>query len=206
MAPVALQPLGSLSRLFLLVLFAVALFVIFRPAPPDVLPQLPRAMPPAEPDRPVVLAPPGPGDPNDNAPPPPPPIERSRRPLPPEPTPQASPQPPAEPDAEHKLHYETTTIDNITVRGREGDVAYRGQIDVAKTLSRIEAGQSLPFADDGITFENREHRLPARPRGYYHEFVHPTPHLPSPGPQRIVVGERGEVYYTPDHYRTFRKL
>ena len=69
-------------------------------------------------------------------------------------------------------------------------------------------GFDLPASGnhDGIVFENREGRLPKRPRGYYREYVHPTPDLSGPGPQRVVVGESHEVYYTPDHYRSFRRI
>lgn len=41
------------------------------------------------------------------------------------------------------------------------------------------------------------------PVGYYTEYVHPTPGILGPGPQRIVVGQGGEMYYTADHYKTF---
>ena len=53
---------------------------------------------------------------------------------------------------------------------------------------------------------NKEGLLPARPRGYYREWVHPTPGVSGPGPQRIVTGSGGEVFYTPDHYKTFIPL
>lgn len=40
---------------------------------------------------------------------------------------------------------------------------------------------------------------------YYHEYVHPTPGLPSgdPGEQRVVIGKGGETYFTDDHYIHF---
>jgi len=44
------------------------------------------------------------------------------------------------------------------------------------------------------------------PAGYYTEYVHPTPGISGPGPQRIVVGKQGETYYTNDHYKTFIKI
>ena len=34
----------------------------------------------------------------------------------------------------------------------------------------------------------------------------PTPEASGPGPQRIVSGQDGDLWYTPDHYETFRKL
>ncbi len=33
--------------------------------------------------------------------------------------------------------------------------------------------------------------------------VVPTPGVNGVGPQQIVTGRNGEVYYTPDHYKTF---
>lgn len=45
--------------------------------------------------------------------------------------------------------------------------------------------------------------LPQRPTVHYAEYVHPTPGISGPGPQRLVVGKGGEVYYTADHYKTF---
>ena len=99
---------------------------------------------------------------------------------------------------------ENETARNVVVRDEDGDVIYRGDIELAKTLDRIEDGSELArFPNDGEVFGNREHRLPRKPSGYYHEWVHPTPGLSGPGPQRIVTGQQGEKYYTPDHYGHF---
>ncbi len=97
-------------------------------------------------------------------------------------------------------------VENVTVRDLDGRVEFRGTIDLAPTLARIERGDRLRFAHDGSKFSNREGRLPHKPSGYYHEFVHPTPGLSGPGPQRVIVGREGEVYYTFDHYQTFRRI
>jgi guanyl-specific ribonuclease Sa len=97
-------------------------------------------------------------------------------------------------------------IPGQSIRNLDGDVAYRGDVDVTATLTRIKAGKLLRFGNDGSTFQNREGRLPKNPAGYYKEYVHPTPGLSGPGPQRIVMGQDGETYYTPDHYATFRRL
>ncbi|MDF7670422.1 ribonuclease domain-containing protein [Orbaceae bacterium ESL0721] len=32
------------------------------------------------------------------------------------------------------------------------------------------------------------------------------PNIQGPGPQRIIVGQKGEMYYTSDHYKTFIKI
>jgi ribonuclease T1 len=93
-----------------------------------------------------------------------------------------------------------------TILDQDGEVVFRGTVDVGPTLARIQRGQRLRFSHDGSVFQNRERRLPQKPAGYYREFVHPTPGLDGPGPQRIVRGQNGETYYTPDHYRTFQRL
>lgn len=98
-------------------------------------------------------------------------------------------------------------VDSVVLRDVNGQVVYRGAVDLTATVQRVEAGARLDrFRQDGSTFQNRERRLPAKPAGYYREYVHPTPGLDGPGPQRIVAGEGGELYYTHDHYRTFRRL
>jgi len=74
------------------------------------------------------------------------------------------------------------------------------------TLDRIAAGEKLRFPNDGSVFQNRERRLPKQPSGYYREYVVPTPSGDGPGPQRLVIGQEGETFYTHDHYRTFRRV
>ncbi|HAB24038.1 MAG TPA: hypothetical protein DCE30_04555 [Pantoea sp.] len=34
----------------------------------------------------------------------------------------------------------------------------------------------------------------------------PYPIISDPGPQRVIVGQNGEAYYTNDHYKTFIKI
>jgi guanyl-specific ribonuclease Sa len=70
---------------------------------------------------------------------------------------------------------------------------------------RVHAFVSSIF-NDGSTFMNKVGLLPAQPQGYYREWVHPTPGVSGPGPQRIVTGSGGELFYTPDHYKTFIPL
>jgi ribonuclease T1 len=55
-------------------------------------------------------------------------------------------------------------------------------------------------------FGNYEHRLPVRPRGYYHEYTVPKRGLRNRGPRRIVCGPLPECYYSADHYRSFRRI
>lgn len=101
---------------------------------------------------------------------------------------------------------DTLTIRNMRIRNEDGRTIYSGDVDLRPTLDRIERGKRLRFPNDGVVFENRERRLPAKPSGYYHEYVLPTRGNDGPGPQRIVTGRDGETYYTPDHYRTFRRI
>jgi len=100
----------------------------------------------------------------------------------------------------------TAVVANQTIYDQDRQVVFRGDVELGPTLARIDAGDRLRFPNDGATFQNRESRLPKKPAGYYKEYVHPTPGLSGPGPQRIVVGEKGETYYTPDHYRTFQRV
>jgi len=75
-------------------------------------------------------------------------------------------------------------------------------------LKSIERGGPFAYERDGVMFQNRERRLPERPRGYYHEYTVRTPGASDRGARRIIAGgDPPEVYYyTDDHYRTFRRL
>lgn len=98
-------------------------------------------------------------------------------------------------------------VKNLTLKNESGRTIFRGDVDLQPTLDRIAAGEMLDqFRNDGSIFENRERRLPKRPSGYYREYVVPTEGQSGPGPQRLVVGKEGEVYYTHDHYKSFRKI
>ena len=73
------------------------------------------------------------------------------------------------------------------------------------TVRLILAGGPFPFDRHGATFQNREGLLPARPRGYYREYTVITPGSNDRGARRIVAGEGGELYYTDDHYDSFKR-
>ncbi len=73
-------------------------------------------------------------------------------------------------------------------------------------IALIDAGGPFPFSKDGSTFQNREGILPDRPRGYYAEYTVITPGSPDRGARRIVAGQGGEMYYTDDHYASFREV
>ncbi len=95
-------------------------------------------------------------------------------------------------------HAATAAIENIS----EADLPPEAR----ETLNLIKKGGPFPYPRDGIVFGNREHQLPAQPRGYYHEYTVKTPGTHNRGPQRIVCGPLPECYYTADHYRTFRRI
>lgn len=75
-----------------------------------------------------------------------------------------------------------------------------------QTIELIWKGGPFLYEQDGITFFNRERKLPQKSKGYYREYTVPTPSLRHRGARRIVAGSGGELYYTDDHYRTFTKL
>lgn len=74
------------------------------------------------------------------------------------------------------------------------------------TLALIDKGGPFPYARDGIVFGNFEGLLPKHQRGYYHEYTVKTPGAHDRGARRIVTGQSGEIYYTGDHYKSFRAV
>jgi len=89
-----------------------------------------------------------------------------------------------------------------------------------KLVSDVYNGRKLPYAQDGVTFQNKEGLLPAMPAGYYKEYTLITgdaphtvkigetvyqvsPDLGKRGAERIVIGGGEKIYYSPDHYKTF---
>jgi ribonuclease T1 len=96
--------------------------------------------------------------------------------------------------------------------------------EARQTLERIQQGGPFPYERDGVVFNNYEQLLPQRPRGYYREYTVPDPSRRDRGPRRLIVGcareparnvERSaipdcsgpaEIYYTEDHYRSFRRV
>jgi ribonuclease T1 len=92
---------------------------------------------------------------------------------------------------------------DVKIYDLDGNLAYEGDMDLAPVFDRIERGERDSHDNDGSTFGNREGLLPQKERGYYTEYVVRTPGMRSVGPQRLVLGENGEAYYTPDHYESF---
>ncbi|MGH8799814.1 MAG: ribonuclease domain-containing protein [Casimicrobiaceae bacterium] len=82
--------------------------------------------------------------------------------------------------------------------------------EAQQTLARIRTGSRLPYERDGVVFGNRERLLPAKPRGYYHEYTVRTPGAHNRGARRIVCGGENrsvaECYYSGDHYRSFERI
>jgi ribonuclease T1 len=78
------------------------------------------------------------------------------------------------------------------------------------TLQLIRAGGPFPNEKDGVVFGNREKVLPKQRRGYYSEYTVKTPGARNRGARRLVVGgdpkSSLEVYYTDDHYQTFKRI
>jgi ribonuclease T1 len=74
------------------------------------------------------------------------------------------------------------------------------------TITVIRRGGPFAFERDGVVFGNYERLLPERSRGYYREYTVPTPGIGHRGARRIVAGKSGELYYSDDHYRTFRRI
>lgn len=80
--------------------------------------------------------------------------------------------------------------------------------EARETLALIERGGPFPHRKDGAVFQNREHRLPAQPRGWYHEYTVETPGSDDRGARRIIAGgdPPSEFWYSGDHYRSFRRI
>lgn len=78
--------------------------------------------------------------------------------------------------------------------------------EAQETIALIDQGGPFPFSKDGSIFQNRERLLPLRPRGYYREYTVITPGEPDRGARRIVAGAGGELYYTDDHYASFKRV
>ena len=78
--------------------------------------------------------------------------------------------------------------------------------EAQETIELIDQGGPFPYDKDGSTFGNREGILPDRPHGYYKEYTVITPGSRDRGARRIVAGADGELYYTDDHYDSFREV
>jgi ribonuclease T1 len=78
--------------------------------------------------------------------------------------------------------------------------------EARETIALIHHRGPFPYAKDGAIFGNREGQLPRQKRGYYREYTVKTPGVRTRGARRIVAGERGELYYTDDHYTHLARI
>jgi ribonuclease T1 len=76
-----------------------------------------------------------------------------------------------------------------------------------EVLAEIDHGGPFEYpGKDGSVFGNYEGLLPREPSGYYHEYTVDTPGASTRGTRRIITGRDGELYYTDDHYNSFRRI
>lgn len=95
-------------------------------------------------------------------------------------------------------------------------------------LAKLAVCTPLPYKNDGIIHSDIHATLPTKPAGFYKEYTLIIPgrktgdgpeavkigdqtfmtgEVLSPrGPERLMIGDNREVYYTPDHYKTFVRL
>lgn len=78
--------------------------------------------------------------------------------------------------------------------------------EAVETIALIRQGGPFPYARDGAAFGNREKLLPPRTRGWYREFTVRSPGERTRGARRIVAGRDGTLYYSDDHYRSFKRI
>jgi len=78
--------------------------------------------------------------------------------------------------------------------------------EARQTIVLIRSGGPFPYERDGVVFGNFEKQLPVQARGYYREYTVRTPGARDRGARRIVAGKGGELYYTDDHYQSFRRV
>jgi ribonuclease T1 len=78
--------------------------------------------------------------------------------------------------------------------------------EAQQTIVLIAEEGPFPYRQDGTVFQNREELLPRKTSGYYREYTVITPGSSDRGARRIIVGAEGELYYSGDHYNSFRRV
>lgn len=78
--------------------------------------------------------------------------------------------------------------------------------EAKETIRLIDNNGPFPFRQDDSPFQNREGILPRQSRDWYREFTVITPGSRDRGARRIVEGEDGLLFYTDDHYDSFREV
>ncbi|QWF77361.1 ribonuclease domain-containing protein [Amycolatopsis sp. CA-230715] len=72
------------------------------------------------------------------------------------------------------------------------------------TWGLIQSDGPFPYPrNDGVTWQNREKRLPGKASEYYREYTVKTPGSRDRGARRLIFGKEHELYYTEDHYGSF---
>src|SRR5262245_35864111 len=98
----------------------------------------------------------------------------------------------------------------LSAGGRQRSIATVNAADLPgearQTIALIKKGGPYLYKKDGSVFGNFERRLPLHERGYYKEFTVPSPGARDRGARRIILGKAGELYYTDDHYESFRRV
>ncbi|MBI5744779.1 MAG: hypothetical protein HY952_09555 [Elusimicrobia bacterium] len=101
----------------------------------------------------------------------------------------------------------------------------RRQRAISDLLAKLAVCKPMPYDNDGVVHTDPHNGLPRKPAGYYKEYTlivpgrnsgakpEPVviggvtymtgPVLSARGPERLMIGDNREVYYTPDHYTTF---
>lgn len=100
--------------------------------------------------------------------------------------------------------------DPIVEKLGEGRLAeqVRAVVDAFKRTGRPPAGvaQGGRRGSQRGVFLNVEGRLPRQPPGYYRESDVWPRERGGRGAERLIFGRQGEVFYSPDHYRTFIRI
>jgi len=78
--------------------------------------------------------------------------------------------------------------------------------EAIETIALIRKGGPFPYRQDGVVFGNREKLLPSREGGWYREYTVRTRGERTRGARRIVAGRDGTLYYSDDHYRSFKRI
>lgn len=108
-----------------------------------------------------------------------------------------------DPNIDFPNDIQTDVISGAAIKDYKTGEIFEGNVSLTSTIERIKKGEKYPHHNDGSTFKNREENLPEKPEGYYTEYVVPSEMMDHVGPQRLVVGKNGEIYYTPNHYDDF---
>lgn len=102
---------------------------------------------------------------------------------------------------------DTLPVDRPVATAGAGEIAYDALPDEAHAvIEAIEDGGPFEHVQDGGVFGNREGLLPKEERGHYREYTVPTPGESDRGARRIVAGADGTLYWTVDHYASFREI